>query len=508
MKITGARFHIPALMAALLCGFSTAATADSLDSNLNRLFETWRARNAPQLDSCTAWRQGLDQSQRMVFLTITHRLTTSHLGASAVSPSSIYLPLHQAYVPDYRTPLDHITTMWAIAGGHGPVPGPGPGECGGLDNNRLFMSMDQQLWLAFSLSNGTTGFTGYSGPLVDPWNNRAWRDTEDRKGAHSPFTMSDETSYGSPRGQVHFWSPRPNAQGSGYFIPVQPGFQQVWRRGVEGLVDPYMIEMDQDYDFRHQSNPMCYSILEESYLGQYLANQGNSGPEPININWEPAACRSGTTPPASGYQGCYTDDGNRALPASLGEGHTIESCTAAARGQGYRYAGLQWYGQCFAGNSLGYSRVSDAECNTPCNAAPSQMCGGAWRNSIYGTGGNPTPPPTGPDTLLPNQSLSAGGAISSGDQRFTFTYQGDGNLVLYQAGVGAIWSSGTAGSSVGRLTMQDDGNLVIYDGNGGAVWHTSTYGNPGAYLKVQSDGNVVVYSSGGGALWHTHTCCR
>lgn len=504
MKITGTRIHIPALVAALLSGLSTVATADSLDNNLNRLFETWRARNAPQQNSCTAWRQSLDDSQRKVFLTITHRLTTSHLGPSAIAPNSLYRALHDAYVPDFRTPLDHITVVWAIAGGNGPVRGSGTGSCRGIDNNRLFMSMDHQLWIAFGLSNATTGSVGYTGPLVDPWNNRAWRETTDLNGAHEPFTASNETSYGGPRGQVHFWTPRLNAERNGYSIPVQPNSQQVWRRGVEGLTDPYMIEMDQDYNVAHDSNPLCGHSLS-----QYLTNHGNTGPEPININWEPASCRGAPPPASSGYQGCYTDDGNRALPAWLGGGHTIETCTAAARGQGYAYAGLQWYGECFGGNSLAYSRVSDAECNTPCNAAPAQMCGGAWRNSIYGTGGNPPPPPPGgSDTLSPEQSLYAGDSVRSADGRFTFTYQGDGNLVLYQSGVGAIWSSGTAGTSVGRTTMQGDGNLVIYDGGGVPVWHTSTHGNGGAYLRVQSDGNVVIYAAGGGALWYTGTCCR
>ena len=120
----------------------------------------------------------------------------------------------------------------------------------------------------------------------------------------------------------------------------------------------------------------------------------------------------------------------------------------------------------------------------------------------------PPPPPGGLDALSPDQSLFAGDFVRSSDGRFTFTYQGDGNLALDQGGVGAIWSSGTAGLPVGRAIMQADGNLVIYDGSGAPVGHTSTYGNSGAYLKVQSDGNVVVYSAGGGALWYTGTCCR
>ncbi len=507
MKITRTRIHIPALVAALLSGLSTVGTADSLDNNLNRLFETWRARNARLVDSCTAWRQSLDRSQKMVFLTITHRLTTSHLGASAVTPTAIYLPLHEAYVPDYRTPLDHITAVWAIAGGHGPVAGVGTGSCEGVDNNRLFMSMDHQLWLAFGLSNATSGSVGKSGPLLDRWNNRSWQDSSDPWGSHPPFTVSNETSYGSPRGQAHFWLPRLNPERTGYFIPVQPASQQVWRRGVEGVTDPYLIEMDQDFNWRHDSNPLC-----SDFLSDYVNNHGNSGPEPIDIEWEPASCRAPPPATQSAYQGCFVDAADRALPAWLGEGHTIESCTQAARGQNYLYAGLQWYGQCFAGDVLAYSRVDGAECNTPCNAAPSQMCGGAWRNSIYATRGNPPPPPPTPggsDILSPGRALLAGDAVRSSDGRFTFTYQGDGNLVLYQGGVGAIWSSGTAGTSVGRATIQADGNLVIYDGSGAAVWHTSTHGNSGAYLKVQSDGNVVIYSAGGGgALWYTGTCCR
>lgn len=84
------------------------------------------------------------------------------------------------------------------------------------------------------------------------------------------------------------------------------------------------------------------------------------------------------------YLGCYTDAETRALPQVLGEGdHTVESCVRAASDAGYRYAGLQWYGQCFAGNTLGYTLVGEAECNTPCSANPSQMCGGAYRNSVY-----------------------------------------------------------------------------------------------------------------------------
>jgi hypothetical protein len=90
-------------------------------------------------------------------------------------------------------------------------------------------------------------------------------------------------------------------------------------------------------------------------------------------------------PPFS-YLGCYTDDASRALPILLlNSGATVESCVAAAQAQGLTFAGLQYFGQCFGGNNLGptYTKAPGSECNTPCSANSGEICGGAWRNSIY-----------------------------------------------------------------------------------------------------------------------------
>jgi len=128
----------------------------------------------------------------------------------------------------------------------------------------------------------------------------------------------------------------------------------------------------------------------------------------------------------------------------------------------------------------------------------------------------PTPPPdaglepapSGASGLGPNQFLSSGQHVSSSDGRFHFVYQNDGNLVLYQDGVGALWASDTGGTSAGMAVMQEDGNLVVYDGASDAVWDSGTWDHPGAHLAVQNDGNVVIYDVGGAALWATDTCCR
>lgn len=96
------------------------------------------------------------------------------------------------------------------------------------------------------------------------------------------------------------------------------------------------------------------------------------------------------TADAGPYQGCYTDDGNRALDGFLGYNHTVESCVAAAGAAGFAFAGLQYYGQCFGGNEPGYQRVAEGECSTPCLANTGQICGGPWRNSIYAVSARPT----------------------------------------------------------------------------------------------------------------------
>ena len=71
-------------------------------------------------------------------------------------------------------------------------------------------------------------------------------------------------------------------------------------------------------------------------------------------------------------------------------GATVESCVAVAKAAGYAYAGVQYGGQCFAGNSLGYTLSADGNCNMPCDANQNEICGGTWFNSIYSTGATST----------------------------------------------------------------------------------------------------------------------
>jgi hypothetical protein len=117
-------------------------------------------------------------------------------------------------------------------------------------------------------------------------------------------------------------------------------------------------------------------------------------------DWVNSIYATGVSPvpgPSGKYLGCYVDSSTRALPIQIYDGDgTVESCVAAAQLRGLKYAGLQWYGQCFGGNTAPSTIATAAECNTPCTSNPNETCGGSYRNSVYDTGA--TPPPAVPAT--------------------------------------------------------------------------------------------------------------
>ncbi len=119
----------------------------------------------------------------------------------------------------------------------------------------------------------------------------------------------------------------------------------------------------------------------------------------------------------------------------------------------------------------------------------------------------PVDPPSGCGTLLAGQVLNPNDSVTSCDQRFVMVMQTDGNLVLYQNGVGAIWASRTSSAGSTIAAMQDDGNLVVYSAQGVPLWSSGTNGSVGARLVVQDDGNAVLYANGR-AVWNSGTSGR
>jgi GH25 family lysozyme M1 (1,4-beta-N-acetylmuramidase) len=119
-----------------------------------------------------------------------------------------------------------------------------------------------------------------------------------------------------------------------------------------------------------------------------------------------------------------------------------------------------------------------------------------------GTGGIP-PAPTACGALSPGQGLAPGEPVLSCDGQHELIMQGDGNLVLYHAGV-ATWDTRTNGTSSRYAVMQGDGNLVVYEAGGTATFSTGTSGHDGAQLAIQNDGNLVIYQ-GSTAIWNSGT---
>jgi hypothetical protein len=135
------------------------------------------------------------------------------------------------------------------------------------------------------------------GLMVDTWNGArvigdgggsTWLHTRDIAGPHDPFDASDETDVGlrcvlliqtsdsrPPTGQGHFFlegSAVAFEHGSGSMLPL----------------DPFLLELDQDYNCVHDSNPTCGDFDED-----YEQHYGDYG-----CDWVPSSC----TPVGSG---CY-----------------------------------------------------------------------------------------------------------------------------------------------------------------------------------------------------------
>lgn len=226
-----------------------APAVTTLADHRDRLF-----RGNPALgtgaDVCARW-SSLDASRKAVFLTLTHRLFVSELA-------------------DGTPMLAEVTAAKLILGG-----GANGTTCGGAENNRLFLTISPRLWQA----------------MVDTWNGTrtigdgggtTWLHTEDVAGPHDPFTASDETDAGlSCLGLIELGGSKPPTAQAHFFldgdaVPVQRG------AGIDLPADPYLLEIDHDFDCLHQSNPVCPN---RNFDTKYATNYGA-----YDAAWAPAGC--------------------------------------------------------------------------------------------------------------------------------------------------------------------------------------------------------------------------
>ena len=209
-----------------------------IDQNRNRTLDTFAQRRGVP-DRCAFWPM-MTIVEKGVFLTHTdmlgHRsclenasVPPAQMGNGACSPTSCNCsdsqpcscPIGSAMA------LDHVFSIWAVNGSDTTCCA-GVNCCnGGGEWHRTYFSADDRL----------IGYLrGLHAGLPQ------WAASNDFKGPHDPFTQSSETIAGSPRGQSHFWSADAEAS-------------ILQRNGVVGVLDPHIVELDNDYNFIHDSSP-------------------------------------------------------------------------------------------------------------------------------------------------------------------------------------------------------------------------------------------------------------
>ncbi|KAF7897095.1 hypothetical protein EAF00_005323 [Botryotinia globosa] len=87
------------------------------------------------------------------------------------------------------------------------------------------------------------------------------------------------------------------------------------------------------------------------------------------------------------YAGCFIDPSS---PNALlfrtdlnSQNMTVEICVDFCKGNGYKYAGLEYYGECFCGASVGGPQTSESDCSFPCTGDNTESCGGNDILSVY-----------------------------------------------------------------------------------------------------------------------------
>ncbi len=134
---------------------------------------------------------------------------------------------------------------------------------------------------------------------------------------------------------------------------------------------------------------------------------------------------------------------------------------------------------------------------SPSASASATSCLGATGSYTYPYGAQ----------LVRGNTLNACSGLQSSDNSHVAVQQSDGNFVIYNAATGKpTWSTNTymKGVQPNNFTYQTDGNLVVYDSAGKAYWSPNTFGKPSTALTMQTDGNLVLYN-GAAPVWSSKT---
>ena len=132
--------------------------------------------------------------------------------------------------------------------------------------------------------------------------------------------------------------------------------------------------------------------------------------------------------------------------------------------------------------------------NTP-SAISNVSCAGPTGTYTFGAGSN----------ISQGNILSQCQGIKSGN--FQAVMQSDGNFTVYDTSKGtAIWSTGTNGQGTAPYSFnyQADGNLVIYDSTGKALWGSSTTGISSKSLGFDGSGNLDLNNASNTPVWSSN----
>lgn len=186
--------------------------------------------------------------------------------------------------------------------------------------------------------------TGYIGCFIDQ------NDMHDLDGIYVPLgTKNPADSHGKCKGFCHEYS---------YFGLQNGGECRCGNQfGLYGKVD------DKHCNMSCQSQPsnMCGG---PGYNSVFL---------PVNVKVK--------------FLGCYQDsksDRDLTGKISLGKDRSPKRCSQFCDGEGYKYFGLQYGGECFCGDFYGkHGKISDSQCDFPCKDDDGEKCGGVQTNSVY-----------------------------------------------------------------------------------------------------------------------------
>lgn len=203
------------------------------------------------------------------------------------------------------------------------------------------------------------------------------------------------------------------------------------------------------------------------------------------------------------YMGCYSDGTSRSISGGYSgvQNMTLEICRTLAQNGNYKYFGLEYAGECYAGNNVTSSQIAAGNCNMACKGNTKQVCGGSsalsvYQNSKYVQATNSAVNISG--TTFTYQGCYAEGASGralGGTSSYTFT----NDTMTIEMCASTCYSKGFTyiGTEFGKECYCNSAGIV----NGGSVaansdCNTACGGNKGQYCGGSKRLSVFMAKSG------------